>query len=615
VLTPKGKLDATTTPTVSADSAVAVAGVSVANGPEGDLTDWLSIDWRVVERDVRRLRQRIFTASQAGDLKRVRNLQKLMLRSRADALVSVRRVTEVNAGRKTAGIDGKVVLLPQEKAELADWVQHRSAAWRPKPVKRVFIPKAGSGKKQRPLGIPVIADRCLQALTVGALEPEWEARFEPKSYGFRPGRGCHDAIAAIFMTAKGKDARRQWVLDADLTAAFDRIDHDHLLASLGVFPARGMIEQWLKAGVVEKDRFAPTKEGTPQGGVVSPVLLNVALHGLEKAAGVCYRQTGAHTGDTEPDSPVLVRYADDMIALCHSRAQAEQVKVQLAAWLTPRGLVFNEDKTRIVHLADDGHDFLGFNVRRHHGKLLIRPSKTALRQLRERLTAEMQALRGANAAAVIARLNPIIRGWAAYYRGVVSSEAFAALDAHMWKLTYKWAKHSHPNKSRHWVVARYFGRFNRARQDRWVFGDRDTGAYLTKFAWTKIVRHQMVKGGASPDDPTLAPYWAERRRKNKPPLGRAGLRLLQAQHGRCPLCGGLLLHADHEPQSPHEWEQWLKVTRKAVRKQAITADPGSGTPDEPVALRLTHAYCRRRSTADAGRGSALPPAREPLGFA
>jgi len=238
-----------------------------------------------------------------------------------------------------------------------------------------------------------------------------------------------------------------------------------------------------------------------------------------------------------------------------------------------------------------------------------------MRQLRERLTAEMQALRGANAAAVTARLNPIIRGWAASYRGVVSSEASAALDAHMWKLTYKWAKHSHPNKSRHWVVARYFGRFNGARQDRWVFGDRDTGAYLTKSAWTKTVRHQMVKGGASPDDPALAPYWAQRRRKNKPPLGRAGLRLLQAQHGRCPLCGGLLLHADQQPQSPHEWEQWLKVTRKAVRKQATTADPGPGTPDEPVALRLTHTYCRRRSTADAGRGSALPPAREPLGFA
>src|SRR5215207_9234154 len=168
---------------------------AMANGPEGDVVDWDAVDWRQVEDDVRRLRQRIFTASQAGDLAKVRNLQKLMLRSRANALASVRRVTEVNAGRGTAGIDGKVVLLPQSKVELADWVQHRTGSWEPRPVKRVYIPKAGG--KRRPLGIPVIADRCLQALTLNALEPEWEARFEPKSYGFRPGRGCHDAIVAI----------------------------------------------------------------------------------------------------------------------------------------------------------------------------------------------------------------------------------------------------------------------------------------------------------------------------------------------------------------------------------------------------------------------------------
>jgi RNA-directed DNA polymerase len=249
--------------------AAAAARDDVVNGPEGKPLDWLAVDWRVAEERVRRLRQRIFTASQVGDLKKVRSLQKLMLRSRANTLVSVRRVTEDNAGRKTAGIDGEVVLLPQAKAELADWVQRRTEPWQARPVKRVFIPKA-DWKKLRPLGIPVIVDRVLQARVVNALEPEWEARFEPRSYGFRPGRGCQDAIAAIYKTAKGPDPKRRWVLDADLAAAFDRIDHAHLLRQLGTFPARGLIEQWLKAGVIERGRFAPTEEGTPQGGVMTP---------------------------------------------------------------------------------------------------------------------------------------------------------------------------------------------------------------------------------------------------------------------------------------------------------------------------------------------------------
>ena len=474
---PRGKLDAT----------------MVVNGPEGGLPGWDAVGWRAAEDSVRRLRQRIFTASQAGDLKRVRNLQKLMLRSRANALVSVRRVTGLNAGRKTAGIDGQVALTPQARADLADWVQRSSKPWAARPVKRVYIPKRGTTGKRRPLGIPVIADRALQALAANALEPEWEARFEPRSYGFRPGRGCHDAIEAIYQVSKGASPHRRWALDADLAAAFDRIDHTFLLSQLGTFPARELIAGWLKAGVVEDGRFTPTEEGTPQGGVVSPALLNVVLHGMETAAGARYQRSGSNAAFAVPGSPVLVRYADDLVALCHSRHEAEQVKARLAAWLAPRGLAFNEDKTRIVTL-DEGFDFLGFNVRRYRGKLLIKPSKAAVRRIRERLRVEIRSLRGANAQAVIARLNPIVRGWSAYYRTAVSSEIFVALDHYLWKLTYKWAKHSHPNKPTRWIVRRYFGTFNKSRQDRWVFGDRDSGAYLTRFAWTKIVRHPMVRG-------------------------------------------------------------------------------------------------------------------------
>ncbi len=565
--------------------------VVVVNGPEGELLDWDAVDWRTTQDDVRRLRQRIFTASQAGDLKRVRNLQKLMLRSRANTLVSVRRVTELNAGRKTAGVDGKVVQRPEAKVELVDWLQHSTEPWQARPVKRVYIPKKGSTGKRRPLGIPVIVDRCLQARVVNALEPEWEALFESRSYGFRPGRGCHDAIDAIFHVARGANPRRCWVLDADLAAAFDRIDHSHLLSQLGTFPARGLISDWLKAGMIDRGRFSPTEEGTPQGGVASPLLLNVALHGMEWAAGVRYQQTGVNAGYTAPGSPVLIRYADDLVALCHTRDEAEQVKARLTEWLAPRGLTFNEDKTRIVTL-DEGFDFLGFTVRRQSGKLLIKPSKAALRRIRERLRTEMRALRGANASMVLIRLNPIIRGWAAYYRTVVSSAAFAALDRYLWQLTYKWAKFGHANKSRKWVTARYFGAFNKSRRDRWVFGDRDSGAYCTKFAWTSIVRHPMVKGGSSPDDPALAQYWADRRRRGVPPLlDQHGQRLLKTQAGVCPRCGELLLHADHPPQTPAEWERWVRVTGQALRKQNLTYQRRDGS-GETSSIRLVHVRCR-----------------------
>jgi len=282
-----------------------LGAAAVANGPEGDVLDWDAVDWRQVEDDVRRLRQRIFTASsRAGNLKRVRSLQKMILRSRASALLSVRRVTEVNAGRKTAGVDGRIVLAGWEKADMAAWLQHGAAAWKPRPVKRVFIPEKGG--KLRGLGIPVIADRALQALACGALEPEWEARFESRSYGFRPGRSCQDAMQAIFVTARGKTCKRVWALDADLAAAFDRIDHDHLLGQLGMFPARGLVAAWLKAGVVDRGRFAPTEQGSPQGGVISPVLMNVVLHGMEQAAGVRYIATGSNAGTARPGSPVLV---------------------------------------------------------------------------------------------------------------------------------------------------------------------------------------------------------------------------------------------------------------------------------------------------------------------
>ncbi len=566
------------------------------NGPEGlprfDGDAWDCVDWRHQEEQVRRLRGRIFKAVQEGDWPLARNVQKLMLRSWASTLVSVRQVTQRNTGRRTAGIDGLVALTSQARAEMAVQVHSTIGSHQPSPVRRVYIAKARDKTKMRPLGIPVISDRCHQARVRNALEPEWEARFEARSYGFRPGRGCHDAIESLYNTLHGK-AKRVWILDADLAGAFDKISHEHLLEMLGGFPANGMVAGWLKAGIFEAGKgFAPTGEGTPQGGVISPLLLNIALHGLEEAAGVQYR-TGTHAGELKDGCPALTRYADDLVVCCHSRQQAEQVKARLAEWLEPRGLAFNEAKTRIVPLSE-GFDFLGFNLRRYpNGKLLTKPSAAAIKRLRNRLAKEFQALRGTNVAAVLAKIVPITRGWVAYYQTGVSTRAFAALTDYLWKLTYKWARWSHQNKPRCWIVGRYFRKFEKFRNDRWVFGDKDTGAYLPKPAWTDIVRHTLVKGGASPDDPALADYWAHRRRKIKPPLDSYTIRLLTRQDGRCSLCGENLLTPDQPPQSPQGWEHWLLW----VTKQAIKADylVHHDTPSAARSNRthLVHATCHR----------------------
>jgi RNA-directed DNA polymerase len=237
----------------------------------------------------------------------------------------------------------------------------------------------------------------------------------------------------------GHRTKRRWGLDADLASAFDRVAHDPILAAPRS-PAKGLVRAWLKAGVLDRGRFAPTEEGTPQGGVISPLIFNIALHGMETAAGVRYWWNPARDSlGVVPGCPVLIRYADDLVALTDSRGQALEVKQRLTPWLASRGVAFSESKTRIVHL-DEGFDFLGFNVRRYSGKLLIKPSADAVRRVRRRLSKAMLA---ANVAAVLSTVNPIVRGWAAYYRGVAATETFHKLDGHLWRLTYKWATSPH----------------------------------------------------------------------------------------------------------------------------------------------------------------------------
>ncbi|WP_198587107.1 reverse transcriptase domain-containing protein [Glycomyces xiaoerkulensis] len=397
---------------------------------------------------------------------------------------------------------------------------------------------------------------------------------------------------------RGKTARRLWVLDADLSAAFDRIGHDRLMAAVGQFPGRDMIRGWLKAGVMEEGRWSPTEEGTPQGGVISPLLLNIALHGMEQAAGVTYQPGPGDRPKLARDTPALVRYADDFAVFAHTKHEAEAVKQRLAAWLEPRGLRFNEDKTRIVHL-DEEFDFLGFNIRRYErGRCFIKPSREAVGEARARLREEFRLLRGTNAEAVLIRIAPIVRGWATYYRHAVAKKVFADLDQHLWKLACTWAKRTHPRKSKTWVYRRYFGQFNKTRQDKWVFGDPNTGAYLPKFAWTPIIRHTIVRGPFSPDDPALRDYWDRRRRTTPlPVMNNANARLAFQQKGLCPLCGQtLIVGAEFQPQFAREWIEWFKTASRMVNRHHLTYQRDSGG-DELTNLQLVHGDCHRQHHA------------------
>ncbi|NEZ54173.1 hypothetical protein DXZ20_00315 [Leptolyngbyaceae cyanobacterium CCMR0081] len=381
-----------------------------------------------------------------------------------------------------------------------------------------------------------------------ALEPCWEAQFEPTSYGFRPGRSAHDAIARIYVIARPTN-HKKWVIDADIAGCFDAINHSYLLTQVGNFPARALIAQWLKAGYMEDGIWHPTIAGTPQGGIISPLLANIALHGMEAALGIVRDTNGCRKRGVRR---LMVRYADDFVVFCESKAEAEATQLDLQRFLSVRGLRLSEEKTRIVHLSE-GFDFLGFNIRHYPSritrtgwKLLIRPARKKVSAFREKLRHTFKRLHGSNAMYLIKVLNPILRGWANYYRGVVSSAVFYKLEYYIfWKLR-RWISKSHPNKSFTWRDQRYWANHPAYPGSQWSFVDKDTGMVLYRIGYTRIQRHVLIQGDASPDNPDLKDYFEQRNRRSTQ-IGeypKAAQRVILQQQANCPNCGQSLFNGE-----------------------------------------------------------------------
>lgn len=536
---------------------------------ETNLNSWHDVDWNEVKANVKEIRQRIYVSSKQGDRKRTRDLQRLMLKSRANWLEAIRRVTQINQGRRTPGVDREVITTPEERVELFNWLGTIDLKdWRPPATRRVEIPKK-SGKK-RPLGIPTVKDRIIQAIAKNALEPEWEALFEGSSHGFRPGRSPHDAIQDVWSALKG-NSLKEWVVDADIKGAFDNIDHDYLIEQLQNFPAQKLIERWLKAGVMIDLDLTPTEAGTPQGGVISPLLANIALHGLDNDLRDKVKNPTTHRWRT---ARRVIRYADDFVIVCETKEDAEKAKSMAAEWLSIRGLELSEEKTQIVHIST-GFDFLGFNIKRYKAAsakkgyaIHCKPSAEAIERFKQKVNDAIR--RNQSPDVIIAKLNPLIRGWGNYYRIGVAKRLFSKLDHFIWQRLYGYySRRRHPNKGKRWRKTRYFTKDQRGRD--WTFYDRTTKRQITYLANIPIIRHAKVKPEASPDDPTLTEYWENRRKKPRQLPKVKGI-LWTRQKGKCPICNDWLdngeeLHTHHMRGRGEERLQYKQLLHETCHIQ------------------------------------------------
>ncbi|NET59453.1 MAG: group II intron reverse transcriptase/maturase [Symploca sp. SIO2E6] len=517
------------------------------NTVEKPMYGWETINWAKAQRYVFKLQKRIYRASQRGDVRAVRKLQRLLTKSWYSKITAVRKVTQDNQGKNTPGVDGVSRLRNHQKVKLAQKLKFNDKS---QPTKRVWIPKPGKEEK-RPLGIPTIEERAKQALMKLALEPEWEAKFEPNSYGFRPGRSAHDAIAAIF---NGICQKSKYVLDADIEKCFDRINHSKLLNKLQTSPTfRKQVKAWLKSGVMDGQRLFSTDKGTPQGGVISPLLANIALHGMEN---ILEKRFSRRVGKNSQKRKIsFVRYADDFVLMDESLEIVLEAKAVIEEWLAEIGLALKASKTRITHTferyeGEAGFDFLGFNIRqypcsdkqsgsvggteRKRGhKTLIKPSKEAIQRHLHKLDCLIQNNTASTQEQLINALNPVIRGWVAYYSTVASAKTFSKIDSVIFQKLFGWAKRRRSrNQNNTDVVSNYWG-VNRGLG--WKFITQDNKYVLEKHQDVKIKRHIKIKGTKSPYDGDLN-YWGQRLSRH-PMLRNVVAKLLKKQEGKCSECG------------------------------------------------------------------------------
>ncbi|TFG28648.1 MAG: group II intron reverse transcriptase/maturase [Promethearchaeota archaeon] len=477
---------------------------------KGHAVDWDAIEWDGPKRHVRRLQERIFRATRDKDWARVKNLQKLLVRSHSARLLSVKRVTQENKGKYTPGIDGQIYVTSEERVKLAEEVRQTNIFnYKCKPLRRVYIPKSSGDK--RPLGIPTVKDRVVQMLVKLALEPEWEVRFESHSYGFRPGRRCMDAIWQIWNSIRSRKTGNtsEWILDADISGCFDNINHDALLKKIPVF--RETVKRWLKSGIIEFGKYSQTKAGTPQGGIISPLLANIALDGLERLFGA-ENSKGNYTTPSKRKGENyklnLIRYADDFIVTAPSRERIiNYILPKLRAFLKERGMELNKAKTRVVH-RDDGFDFLGFTIRQFHSQArsvcLAKPSKKAIKRHLQDIKTVISNNKQIKADELISKLNPIIRGWANYYVYSSAKETFNYIDYRIWKMLWQWCLRRHPRKGKQWIRKRYFMNIDNRK---WNFGERKENMLLFSRSFRAGKRYTPVKGFNSPYDADLHVYW------------------------------------------------------------------------------------------------------------
>jgi len=489
--------------------------------------DWHTLDWEQAHRTVRRLQARIVKATQEGRWGKVKALQHLLTHSFSAKVLAVKRVTE-NQGKRTPGVDGELWDTPHKKAKAVQALRQRG--YRPQPLRRCYIDKE-NGRK-RPLGIPTMLDRAMQALYLQALDPVAETTADPNSYGFRPERSTADAIEQCF-NVLARQVSATWILEGDIRGCFDHISHDWLEAHIPI--DKGILRQWLKAGYLEEGLFHPTEEGTPQGGIISPVLANLTLDGLEELLQARY-------GQRPPGGAAFkvhfCRYADDWIITGNSKALLEnEVEPLVIQFLQERGLELSPEKTRLTHI-EDGFDFLGQNVRKYNSKLLIKPSRKSVKRFLAKVRKLIHANRQAPAGQVIAMLNPVIRGWSQYHRHVVSKAIFSQVDHTIFQILWRWAVRRHPNKGKRWIKRKYFKSVGNRN---WVFHGSYNGKEwsLSRTAEVSIQRHVKVRSAANPYDPAWEVYFEQRLgvKMADDLRGRRQLiRLWREQEGFCPVC-------------------------------------------------------------------------------